>query len=257
MKGFKDFVLQGQRRRAGSRRRHRDRVRQGRQGHGEDHHGDRRQDRRDSRTSPTGSRAASPIGAFLTVLIAFLILAAVVYFFVVKPYTAAKARFFPDEPDAETVDPNTELLKEIRDSLRARPVSDRAPTHPGHRPPPPRGGSQHRWVPPRVTSQDQWGGRFSRSHRAAASSSPGSPQPSSVSSLVCSTFGRVCRPPTSGSRAASSGPPSHAPRPPPPRRAPRRRPPVGSAGVRPRARNAQPTPAPPARHPTPVSGDWR
>ena len=62
------------------------------------------------------------IGNFLTVLIAFLILAAVVYFFVVKPYTTAQARFFPDEPDAETVDPNTELLKEIRDRLRARPT---------------------------------------------------------------------------------------------------------------------------------------
>lgn len=62
------------------------------------------------------------IGNFLTVLISFLILAAVVYFLVVKPYTAAKARFFPDEPDTETVDPNTELLKEIRDSLRARPT---------------------------------------------------------------------------------------------------------------------------------------
>ncbi len=66
--------------------------------------------------------AGLSIGAFLTVLISFLILAAVIYFFVVKPYTAAKARFFPDEPDAETVDPNTELLKEIRDSLRARPT---------------------------------------------------------------------------------------------------------------------------------------
>ncbi|CAN7320444.1 large conductance mechanosensitive channel protein MscL [Knoellia sp. LjRoot47] len=62
-----------------------------------------------------------PIGAFITALVAFLILAAVVYFFVVKPYEAAKARLFPDEPEAETVDPNTELLKEIRDSLRARP----------------------------------------------------------------------------------------------------------------------------------------
>ena len=62
------------------------------------------------------------IGNFLTVLISFLILAAVVYFFVVKPYTAAKARFFPDEPATDTIDPNTELLKEIRDSLRARPT---------------------------------------------------------------------------------------------------------------------------------------
>ncbi|MFW5473837.1 large conductance mechanosensitive channel protein MscL [Knoellia sp. CPCC 206450] len=61
------------------------------------------------------------IGAFLTVLISFLILAAVVYYFVVKPYAAAKERFFPSEPETETIDPNTELLKEIRDSLRARP----------------------------------------------------------------------------------------------------------------------------------------
>lgn len=62
-----------------------------------------------------------PLGAFITALIAFLILAAVVYFFIVKPYTAAQERFFPAEPEADTVDPNTELLKEIRDSLRARP----------------------------------------------------------------------------------------------------------------------------------------
>lgn len=62
-----------------------------------------------------------PLGAFITALVAFLILAAVVYFFVVKPYTAAQERFFPAEPDADTEDPNTELLKEIRDSLRARP----------------------------------------------------------------------------------------------------------------------------------------
>ena len=61
------------------------------------------------------------IGGFLTVLVSFLILAAVVYFFVVKPYEAAKARLFPAETDADTQDPNTELLKEIRDSLRARP----------------------------------------------------------------------------------------------------------------------------------------
>ena len=62
-----------------------------------------------------------PLGAFITAIVAFLILAAVVYFFVVKPYQAAQERFFPAEPDTETVDPNTELLKEIRDSLRARP----------------------------------------------------------------------------------------------------------------------------------------
>ena len=35
------------------------------------------------------------VGPFLTALVAFLIMAAVVYFFVVKPYNAAKERFFP------------------------------------------------------------------------------------------------------------------------------------------------------------------
>ncbi len=60
------------------------------------------------------------MGPFLSAVVAFLIVAFVIYFFVVKPYAAAQARFFPKEPEAETVDPNTELLKEIRDELRAR-----------------------------------------------------------------------------------------------------------------------------------------
>ena len=46
-------------------------------------------------------------------------MAFVVYFFIVKPYEKAKDRYFPAEPDAETIDPNTELLREIRDELRA------------------------------------------------------------------------------------------------------------------------------------------
>lgn len=59
------------------------------------------------------------VGALLTALIAFLILAAVVYFFIVKPYTAAKERFFP----AEAAGPSdTELLTEIRDLLANRNV---------------------------------------------------------------------------------------------------------------------------------------
>ncbi len=61
----------------------------------------------------------STVGPFLTALIAFLIMAFVVYFFIVKPYETAKDRYFPAEPDAETIDPNTELLREIRDELRA------------------------------------------------------------------------------------------------------------------------------------------
>ena len=62
----------------------------------------------------------STVGPLLTALVAFLIMAFVVYFFVVKPYEHAKERFFPAEPDADTIDPNTELLREIRDSLRER-----------------------------------------------------------------------------------------------------------------------------------------
>lgn len=58
------------------------------------------------------------VGPFLTALVAFLILALIVYFFIVKPYEAAKTRF--TTPEDEAVEENTELLREIRDSLRAR-----------------------------------------------------------------------------------------------------------------------------------------
>ena len=61
----------------------------------------------------------STVGPFLTALVAFLVMAFVVYFFIVKPYERAKERYFPAEPEAETIDPNTELLREIRDELRA------------------------------------------------------------------------------------------------------------------------------------------
>ena len=59
------------------------------------------------------------VGPFLTALVAFLIMAAVVYFFIVKPYEAAKKRFMAPEPEAE---PEEEiiLLREIRDSLQGR-----------------------------------------------------------------------------------------------------------------------------------------
>ena len=61
----------------------------------------------------------STVGPFLTALVGFLVMAFVVYFFIVKPYEKAKDRYFPAEPDADTIDPNTELLREIRDELRA------------------------------------------------------------------------------------------------------------------------------------------
>jgi large conductance mechanosensitive channel len=57
-----------------------------------------------------------PIGAFLTALVAFLIVAAVVYFFVIKPYEAVKARFSKTEADAAP-DADVVLLTEIRDLL--------------------------------------------------------------------------------------------------------------------------------------------
>ena len=59
-----------------------------------------------------------PVGAFLTALVAFLIVAFVIYFFVVKPYEAAKSRFVA--PAEEAVAANTALLTEIRDELRRR-----------------------------------------------------------------------------------------------------------------------------------------
>jgi len=58
-----------------------------------------------------------PMGAFLNALISFVILAAVVYFFVVVPYTKAKERFFPDAPAGPT---EIDLLTDIRDSLANR-----------------------------------------------------------------------------------------------------------------------------------------
>lgn len=58
------------------------------------------------------------VGAWLTALIAFVLMAAVVYFFIVTPYTKAKERFFPAEDAGTPAD--IALLEEIRDLLRAR-----------------------------------------------------------------------------------------------------------------------------------------
>jgi large conductance mechanosensitive channel len=56
-------------------------------------------------------------GFFMNALIAFLILAAVVYFLVVLPYTKAKERYFPS-PEPGTPE-DIRLLQEIRDLLAA------------------------------------------------------------------------------------------------------------------------------------------
>lgn len=64
------------------------------------------------------SNDPNTFGAFLNAVIAFLIMAAVVYFFVVMPYTKAKEKFFPSEEEGTPED--IVLLQEIRDALRAR-----------------------------------------------------------------------------------------------------------------------------------------
>jgi large conductance mechanosensitive channel len=55
------------------------------------------------------------VGAWLTALVTFVIMAAVVYFFIVMPYTRAKERFFPS-PEPGTPE-DVKLLQEIRDLL--------------------------------------------------------------------------------------------------------------------------------------------
>jgi large conductance mechanosensitive channel len=59
------------------------------------------------------------LGAFFTAVLTFLILAAVVYFFVVTPYMKARDRFEPAEAESAPTEDIT-LLTEIRDLLRQR-----------------------------------------------------------------------------------------------------------------------------------------
>jgi large conductance mechanosensitive channel len=63
---------------------------------------------------------ASPgdFGFFLNAVISFVILAAVVYFLIVMPYTKAKERYFPSAPPGTPED--IQLLQEIRDLLAAQ-----------------------------------------------------------------------------------------------------------------------------------------
>ena len=58
------------------------------------------------------------VGAWITAVMSFLILAAVVYFLIVVPYTKAKEKYFPaDEPGTPA---DVELLTQIRDLLAGR-----------------------------------------------------------------------------------------------------------------------------------------
>lgn len=68
-------------------------------------------------TEETFKGAKEGSGAFFAnALIAFVILAAVVYFFVVVPYTKAKERWHPAEEGGKPAD--VALLEEIRDLLQ-------------------------------------------------------------------------------------------------------------------------------------------
>jgi large conductance mechanosensitive channel len=60
----------------------------------------------------------SYFGRFMNAVIAFVLVAAVVYFLVVVPYTKAKERFFPAEEQGKPAD--VALLEEIRDLLATR-----------------------------------------------------------------------------------------------------------------------------------------
>lgn len=64
------------------------------------------------------STAQQSFGAFLNAVVSFLVMAAVVYFFIVMPYTRAKERFFP--ADAAGTPADIALLEEIRDLLKTR-----------------------------------------------------------------------------------------------------------------------------------------
>ena len=55
------------------------------------------------------------VGAFLTALVSFVVVAAIVYFLIVMPYTKAQEKYFPKEEPGEPAD--VALLSEIRDLL--------------------------------------------------------------------------------------------------------------------------------------------
>ncbi|WP_395696021.1 MscL family protein [Nocardioides sp.] len=58
------------------------------------------------------------VGAWVTAVVSFVIMAAVVYFLIVKPYTVAKERYFPSPAPGTPED--VKLLTEIRDALVAQ-----------------------------------------------------------------------------------------------------------------------------------------
>ena len=64
--------------------------------------------------------AGISVGAFLTALVSFVIMAAVVYFGIVLPYNKARDRFAKPSEDEPSGPTQEELLSEIRDLLKAQ-----------------------------------------------------------------------------------------------------------------------------------------
>ena len=71
----------------------------------------------------------TPSGAFLNAVLAFVLMAAVVYFFIVLPYTKAKEKYFPTAEPGEPAD--VALLTEIRDLLAQGRGTGTTPGGPG------------------------------------------------------------------------------------------------------------------------------
>ena len=60
------------------------------------------------------------IGVVLTALVNFLFVAAAIYFFVVVPVNAMRARYAKPTPEEDTGPSEVDLLTQIRDELRAK-----------------------------------------------------------------------------------------------------------------------------------------
>lgn len=61
-------------------------------------------------------------GAFVTAAVIFLLTAIAVFFFIVKPYNALSSRYGKSKDEEVAGPTELELLTEIRDLLRSRPV---------------------------------------------------------------------------------------------------------------------------------------
>lgn len=73
----------------------------------------------------------TPFGMFMTALITFVIIAAVVYFAIVVPYERVKERMFAKNEEEAVTPDDVLLLQEIRDLLRTQGGATAGGTHAG------------------------------------------------------------------------------------------------------------------------------